>query len=72
MACPHDVLDQGHRLGQAADAPGPDEVAGDDAHDPVAQLVLVHEDAQARGQRVVDVLVAGGRTGRGSPVRSRG
>src|SRR5580700_3655573 len=51
-----DLLDQGDGLGQVGDAPGPDEVAGGDAHGPVPQFVLVHEDAQARRQRVVDVL----------------
>jgi hypothetical protein len=62
---PDDLLDQGDGLGQVGDAPGPDEVAGGDAHGPVPQLVLVHEDAQARSQRVVDVLVAGEQDGPG-------
>src|SRR5580692_8830906 len=43
---PDDLFDEGDGLGQVRDAPGPDEVAGGDAHGPVAQFVLVHQDAQ--------------------------
>src|SRR6185312_394826 len=62
---PDHLLDQGDGLGQVGDAPGPHEVARGDAHRAVAQFVLVHEDAQARGEGVVDVLVAGEQDGPG-------
>ncbi len=72
MACPTTCSTRATAWGWLVMPPGPHQVPGHHAHDPVAQLVLVHQDAQAGRQGVVDVLVAVGQHRPGVPVRSSG